>query len=162
MDNDTHFEIERKYLIEMPDLTVLKSKALRTVDILQTYLISDGGEIRIRSLFENGNYKYIKTVKKSVTALRRIETESEISREEYLAFLKGGAQKRQLRKTRYILPYKNQIFEIDIYPFWNDKAIMEIELEDEDDKIIFPDFIKVLREVSEEKEYRNFALAKQI
>ena len=27
--------------------------------------------------------------------------------------------------------YENQYFEIDIYPFWDDKAIVEIELNDE-------------------------------
>ena len=34
--------------------------------------------------------------------------------------------KKQIRKTRYCLTYESQYFEIDIYPFWNDKAIVEI------------------------------------
>ena len=38
-----------------------------------------------------------------------------------------GRDIKQIRKTRYCLTYKNQYFEIDIYPFWNDKAILEIE-----------------------------------
>lgn len=160
MDNNTSFEIERKYLIEMPDTELLKSKASRQIDIVQTYLVSDKGKIRIRSLYENGEYKYIKTIKKSVTAIRRIETESSLTKEEYLALLESGVQKRQLTKTRYVLPYENQNFEIDIFPFWYDKAIMEIELDDEDDEIVFPEFIKIIREVTEEKEYRNFSLAK--
>lgn len=39
--------------------------------------------------------------------------------------------RRQIRKDRYCLTYENQYFEIDVYPFWNDKAILEIELSDE-------------------------------
>ena len=38
----------------------------------------------------------------------------------------------------YYYQIENQYFEIDVYPFWSDKAIMEIELRDEDEKIVFP------------------------
>jgi CYTH domain-containing protein len=44
---------------------------------------------------------------------------------------------RPIRKTRYCLTYKNQYFEIDVYPFWNDKAIIEIEQSDEGAEIIY-------------------------
>ena len=68
--------------------------------------------------------------------------------------------KKQIRKTRYCLTYQNQYFEIDLYPFWKDKAIMEIELSDENAKIDFPDFIKVIKEVTDDDAYKNSSLAK--
>ena len=56
--------------------------------------------------------------------------------------------KHQIRKTRYCLIYKNQNFEIDIYPFWKDKAIVEVELNNEKQKINFPSELKILKEVT--------------
>ena len=46
--------------------------------------------------------------------------------------------------------YENQYFEIDIYPFWNDKAILEIELSDENTEIKFPKEINVIKEELDE------------
>ncbi|MBQ5641089.1 MAG: hypothetical protein IIV05_04695, partial [Ruminococcus sp.] len=56
-----------------------------------------------------------------------------------------------VRKTRYCLTYQNQYFEIDVYPFWKDRAIVELEISDENAEIIFPEQIKVIREVTEDE-----------
>ena len=74
-------------------------------------------------------------------------------------YMSADPQRRQIHKTRYCLTYDNQYFEIDVYPFWHDKAIMEIEVREEDTEIRFPDEIKVIREVTGEPEYKNAALA---
>ena len=50
--------------------------------------------------------------------------------------------------------------QIDVYPFWTDQAIMEIELSNPNEEIRFPDIIKVLREVTEDEQYKNASLAK--
>ena len=50
--------------------------------------------------------------------------------------------------------------EIDIYPFWNDKAIAEIELSDENATIVFPKQLKVMKEVTDDDSYKNASLAK--
>ena len=67
--------------------------------------------------------------------------------------------KRPIRKTRYCLTWENQYFEIDIYPFWDDKAIMEIELAEETVDIHFPPQIKVIKEVTDDDSYKNASLA---
>ena len=68
--------------------------------------------------------------------------------------------RRPIRKTRYCLTFGKQYFEIDVYPFWQDKAILEIELSDESDQICFPDMIRVIKEVTDDPTYKNAALAK--
>ena len=68
--------------------------------------------------------------------------------------------KRPIRKDRYCLADGNQYFEIDIYPFWKDKAIVEIELADAAEEIRFPKMLTLIREVTEELEYKNSSLAK--
>ena len=157
------FEIERKYLIEYPDISWLENEPnCQRIEIIQTYLKSNADEeVRVRQRGINGNYIYFKTVKKKISDIKRVEVEKRLSQSEYLTLLmEADTAKRQIRKTRYCLTYKGQYFEIDIYPFWNDKAIAEIELSDENAEIIFPSQIKVIKEVTEDESYKNASLAK--
>lgn len=158
------FEIERKFLIEYPDIEKLEQNPnCNKVEIIQTYLNSNayGDEIRVRQRGEKGNYIYFKTIKRKVDDIKRIETETRISKDEYLALLMDAdTTKRQIRKNRYCLTYNSQYFEIDVYPFWNDKAIAEIELCNENDTIDFPDYIKIIKEVTDDESYKNASLAK--
>jgi len=156
------FEIERKFLIEYPDIKILEANpTCRRVEIIQTYLKAENGdEVRVRQRGENGNYVYFLTTKRKVTDVKRVEIERRLSKDEYLTYLMDAdTSKKQIRKTRYCLTYKNQYFEIDVYPFWDDKAIMEIELADENAQIEFPDFIKVIKEVTDDEGYKNASLA---
>ncbi len=156
-------EIERKFLVEYPDTQWLESiPTCQRVEIIQTYLKSaPDEEIRVRQRGIDGNYIYYKTVKRKVSDIKRIEIEDRLSLEEYSRLLmEADTTKRQIRKTRYCLSFESQYFEIDIYPFWDDKAIMEIELSDENDGIVFPPEIKVIKEVTDDEEYKNASLAK--
>ncbi|MDO4650391.1 MAG: AAA family ATPase, partial [Eubacteriales bacterium] len=68
------FEIERKYLIEYPDVDWLESNPnCQRIEIFQTYLKSDAGEeVRIRQRGINGSYIYFKTIKKKMSGLKRV------------------------------------------------------------------------------------------
>ena len=160
------YEIERKFLIEFPNLETLeKMSNCQKVDIIQTYLKSTNPqeETRIRQRGNNGSYIYTKTTKRTINDLKRVETETRITKDEYLKLLLDmDTNKRQIRKTRYCLMYENQYFEIDIYPFWTDKAIMEIELHDEEQEIKLPKFIKIKEEVTGNHQYKNSTIASTI
>lgn len=158
------FEIERKFLIEYPDLEKLeKLPNCQRVEIIQTYLTApEGEESRVRQRGADGNYIYIQTTKKKVTDLKRVEVERRLTKDEYLRLLMDADPDcRPIRKTRYCLTYDNQYFEIDVYPFWDDQAIVEIELNDENDEIRFPADIKVIKEVTEDDSFKNASLAKR-
>ena len=155
-------EIERKFLIECPDTKNLESDPnCKRVEIIQTYLKSENGdEIRVRQREENGNYFYFKTIKRKVSDIKRVEIETELSKDEYLTLLMNtDTSKRQIHKTRYCLTFEDKCFEIDVYPFWNNKAIVEIELNNENEEILFPDCIKVIKEVTDDERYKNASLA---
>lgn len=156
------YEIERKFLIKYPNIEQLEAMPnCRCVEIIQTYLKSeDGDEIRIRQRGQNGYFTYTKTIKRTSKGIKRFELERRISKDEYLnLLLEADTTKHQIRKNRYCLMHKNQYFEIDVYPFWKDKAIMEIELTHEKQKIEFPKTISVIKEVTGDKEYSNAYLA---
>ena len=55
----------------------------------------------------------------------------------------------------------NQYFEIDIYPNCKNNAIMEIELTSENEKINVPDFIEIIKEVTNDHDYSNRSLAER-
>lgn len=156
------YEIERKFLIEYPDIKWLEGlENCKRVEIIQTYLNSeDNEEVRVRQRGTDGNYVYYKTVKRKVTALKRVEIEQRLTQEEYLTLLMNAdTTKRQIRKTRYLISYKNCYLELDVYPFWKDKAILEIELSAEDAPVEIPEEIKVIKEVTDDESYRNASLA---
>lgn len=157
------FEIERKFLIQYPDIRWLESiPNCQRIEIIQTYLTAkEGEEVRVRQRGMDGNYIYFQTTKKKVSDVKRVEIERRLSKDEYLKLLMDAdSSKRQIRKTRYCLTYENQYFEIDVYPFWTDKAIVELELSDENTEIVFPEQIKVIKEVTEDENYKNASLAK--
>ena len=160
------FEIERKFLIEYPDLALLESLPNCTrVDIIQTYLCSstDGVETRVRQRGRDGQYVFTETSKRRVSEMKRIETERRIPEAVYLTLLMNAdTSLRQIRKTRYCLSYENQYLEIDIYPFWKKTAIVEVELSDEEQAIVFPAFIHLIKEVTDDTSYSNRGLAETV
>jgi len=160
------FEIERKFLIEMPDLATLESMPNCTkVEIIQTYLHSslEDVELRIRQRGRNGHYIFTETIKRRVSDIKRIETERRLTQNEYLNLLMNAdTALNQIRKTRYCLSYANQYLEVDIYAFWMKYAILEVELSEEDQQIIFPEFIKIAREVTGDMRYMNRAMAETV
>lgn len=158
-------EIERKFLIKMPDISFLNTNFSCTKsEILQTYLYNDDEDVekRIRQRGLNGNYTYYYTEKRKISDVSRFETERRISEKEYLALCaKSDTRLHAIAKTRYCFVWNNLYFELDVYPFWKDKAILEIELTSENQEINIPDFIEVIEEVTENENYKNHSLAEK-
>ena len=160
-----HIECERKFLIRMPDLARLRAwEGVRESEIAQTYLSAPVAvTARVRARTENGVTTYTHTEKIRSTVLSAIEREREISREEYDELLKTKDPERQtIFKTRFVLPYEGHFCEIDVYPFWQKQAVLEVELQSEEEAFSLPDLISVIREVSGEKAYKNALLARSI
>lgn len=157
------YEIERKFLVAYPDIAWLEAQPnCRRVEIIQTYLKSDdGSETRVRQRGADGHYIYYLTTKKPVSDVKRVEIERRLTQDEYLrCLMDADPDCRPIRKTRYCLTYENQYFEIDIYPFWKDQAIVEIELREETQEIRFPEELKIIREVTGDEAYKNATLAR--
>lgn len=153
-------EIERKFLVVLPDLNKLDVK--RKIEIMQTYLKrgSNDSQRRVRKIIENGSVFYTYTEKVFVSPVVREENESEITADEYVRLLEQSDKSCALvEKIRYCFNYSDQLFELDVYPFSNDYAIMELELDFPEQKIYFPECVNVLKDVSDDKRYSNASLA---
>ena len=165
MEKTIPLEIERKYLIRMPDEGLLDSLAQGRAWIEQTYLSAEAGTTeRVRvSRSPGGEPVYIHTVKKRRSSLTREELETEISREEYEALLRRADPALQvIRKTRWRIPFEGHTLEVDRFPFWADRALLEVELEDEAAAVTLPDWADLIREVTADGAYTNKALAASV
>ena len=91
------------------------------------------------------------------------EYEREITREEYEKLIeRRDPNCTFIKKVRHVFEYKGQTFELDVFPFWKNQAYLEIELPDTKTPIDIPDFIEVMREVTEDIAYTNHSLAIRI
>ncbi|MDO4398955.1 MAG: AAA family ATPase [Candidatus Saccharibacteria bacterium] len=160
------FEIERKYLIEYPNLELLRAMPnCQEVEILQTYLRGgdENDEVRVRQRGANGSYTFTKTTKRwTKDPTKRVEIEKRISRDEYLkALMDAYPGANSIRKTRFCVMQREtgQYLEIDIYPTSDKYAILEVEFGSTEDQLIAPDFIKVIKEVTGDEEYYNNNIA---
>lgn len=160
------YEVERKFLIAMPDLDRLEQLPnCSRVEIIQTYLLcaDSNMELRVRQRGHDGSYIYVKTTKSTASMRRHTEAEQRLTKDEYLNLLMNAdTSLRQIRKNRYCLTENNLYFELDVYPFWKHQAILEVHLDTEEQPVHFPDYLHVLREVTGNPAYKNRSLAKEI
>ena len=157
-------EIERKFLIAMPSPDRLMAEGAVGDDITQTYLLSEEGvTARVRRRESATGVEYTHTEKRRVTDATAVEDERVINKEEYETLLKtADPTLTPIRKRRWSLPYGGRLLEIDVYPFWQRTAVLEIELPAEDAPLALPPYLTVLAEVTSDKRYKNVSLAREI
>lgn len=152
-------EIERKFLIHMPEEALLR-RCIVQWDIEQTYLLAQPGiSARVRRRMGPCE-QFFYTEKERISDCSCVEREREIGAQEYRVLLQRRDPARvTLRKRRYVLPWQDLDFEIDVYPFWQHIAVLEVELEREEQSFTLPPELRVLREVSGDWRLKNAALA---
>jgi CYTH domain-containing protein/predicted ATPase len=159
-------EVERKFLIKRPTEAEIKALGcISKTNIIQTYLLCEGDvterRIRQRGTKEDG-FSFYYTEKTDVSDGVRVEKERKITPNEYLQLLtEADTSLHQISKTRYCFVYDKQYFEMDLYPFSDEYAILEIELNNINDQILYPP-LNIVKEVTSDKSYRNYELAKHL
>ncbi len=156
------FEIERKFLIAMPPETLLEQG--ETSKITQTYLLGEPGTTeRVRCRRWADRCEYTHTVKRKLSNMRRLEDETAIGEEEYKLLLKrADPSRRSIEKQRCCLTIDGLLWELDVFPFWKDRAILELELTGENQVFSLPDCFTLIREVTDDPRYTNAALSLKI
>ncbi len=164
-------EIERRFLVEFPkswsDLAELFDDLVDVKRIFQTYLEADSDNIspRVRKTIQGltGDretvYDYNKKHPAGVGANH--EKEFEISKSQFEDKLKQKRKdKETVVKTRFVFKYDSFVFELDVFKgALRGLAILEIELDDLNEKFKLPPFLKIIKEVTENKKFNNFHLA---
>ena len=159
-------EIERKFLIHKPTEQQLKLlDIVSDTDIEQTYLKRKNPlverRVRLRGNIIDG-YKFYYTEKSEEFFGVRDENEYIISPEEYLELLtEKDNQLVPIKKNRKCFNFENKLFELDIYPFSDKYAILEVELKSMDEDIKLPP-LDIVKEVTGIPEFRNENLSRNM
>ena len=150
---------KRKFLVQMPDIELLRQKyGALAIDMMQTYLCvtQPGVERRIRQQENGEDYLYFYTEKHVMPDGTKWVTEKPISEKQYIHYLmEGDDSLHSVRKKKYRFIYGDCRFELDVYPFSGDRAVLFMYGE-----VDIPPEITVLREVTGDPAYKNRQLAK--
>ncbi len=156
-------EIERTYLLDRlpdlpPDAMVYRLEQGYLPD--PTATDAEGqleGRLR-RTIKHDGSVIYTHTIKRG-TGLVRQETERTISQQEFDQLWPRTAGRR-LSKARYFITVGEHVWTVDDFDDM-DVVMAEIELPTPETKVTLPDWLAavLVREVTEEPEYRSYRLA---
>jgi CYTH domain-containing protein len=148
-------EIERKWLVELPNEGFLKN--WKKKEISQYYTkVTDTEEIRYRRRIKNGQGKCYKTMKYG-NGLEREEYEDQVP----LWVYEENMDKRIgniISKDRFIKDgWELDLYESPSFPYW----ILEREFASlrEANNYDLPEGIKILKEVTEDKRFKNKNIA---
>lgn len=155
-------KIERKFKIQMPDMKDITIEH-QSIDIQQHYLKGHGPKKheRIRRRGKQGSHTYYHTTKRYIKKGTKIELEEKISKKRYYDLLNIADQKLfPIIKERICFLWENQYFEMDIFKKnLKGLCILEIEVGSKKQKVKLPPWIKVIQEVTDNKNYNNYELA---
>ena len=150
---------ERKYVVEV----VGEMPATIDSDILQTYLVSDpDSEVRLRRRnWANGKRVNVHTMKKTIGGVEQVETERQVSNALYESLLsQADPYRRAIRKKRRSFIWKGQYFELDTYlDQLEGMTILETKGIASTEDVNFPPFIKVVKDITGNRDYYNYNLA---
>lgn len=146
-------EIEHKFLVKNSDW---KKNIQKSNNYKQGYLISDKKKsIRVRV---SDNKAWL-NLKSATIGTSRHEYEYEIPFSEGIEILRSLCEKPIIEKTRHIVPYKQHIWEVDVFDGDNSGLIVaEIELSKVGEFFLKPDWLG--KEVTEDIRYYNNSLVK--
>jgi CYTH domain-containing protein len=158
-------EIERKFLVRALDVAALAAAAADELEIEQTYLAGVGGEsVRVRrSIRPDGGEERTETRKRRMSSRTREEVERALDPDEYLRLVEQrDPTRRTIRKRRFKVPIDDGLVcEVDVFGGDLDGLVLaEVELPAEDAAFRLPDWLTVVREVTDDPGYTNAALAR--
>lgn len=168
MGNANGLEIERKWLLaSAPTLEWLRARDAVSKRIEQVYLRpATGGERggrRVRRIETDGRVEHVETRKRGLGGFTREELEWPIEAAEYerASAAEAEASRRPIRKTRWVFPYAGHELELDVFESPPGVVLLEIELGSEDEPVELPPDLDVVREVTDDRAYLNWNLAKR-
>ncbi len=159
LNEDERFYIEKKYLIHIPDISYLdKLGGCSKVKMTLTYLNGSSERCDIKLLLrdEDGKKFYQKIIKGN-----NQKSTFSLSAEEYIDELDNKMIDRNpIVKYRYSFIYHSVYYKIDIFED-KDFSILEVDLLNSHEIVNFPSFIEILKDISDDPNYKNYNLSKK-
>lgn len=152
-------EEERKYLVEVtgPVTGAIES------EISQTYLVAEPGcEVRIRRRsWGDGKQVNVHTSRKKVSPTEEVYVERQVENSLYESLLQqADPYRKTINKSRQSFIYHGQFFELDTYKGSLDGLlILETKGMKHHHEVKFPPFIRVIQDITGDREYYNYNLS---
>lgn len=152
-----------KYLVEVDDnmLEKIRHEAnYSNMHIEQHYLISTNGlERRIRRREKNGSNLYSYSEANYLSTNERIKTDRILSERQYYDLnAETDPDLKVINKDRHSFISDNLFFKLDIFDFDKSMGLLSVQV-GEDQDVRIPDYIKVVKDVSDNRSYKNYHLA---
>jgi CYTH domain-containing protein len=150
-------EIERKYLLRaLPE----RARDAQHVDVDQGYLPGTRINERIRRMRSVEGARFFRTIKMG-SGLERFELEEETN-EEFFTTVWPLTRGARVFKRRYFVPEADVVWEIDEFLDRSGLWLAEVELQSAHQRVELPDWLQLVveREVTDERQYTNHALAR--
>ncbi len=159
----TSLRFQRKFLVDLNNSKFSFNEDNSTkIDIVQTYLGNTDYEKRLRKRIFDGEATYFLTVQSEQNDLsKKVITNQKISEKEYQKIIDISDTKYEINKTRYTFSENKQYFRLDIFSKTS-LALLEVDVKDKNDVVNIPSNIKIIKEVSNDINYRNINIAKKI
>ena len=152
-----------KYLVEVNEDVLNKIKAEQNysnVHIEQYYLTSTNGvERRIRKRVRNGNELYSYSEAKILSTNERIKSDKILSSRQYFDYIyEIDRNLKPINKERYSFINNDLFYKLDVFDFDTTKGMLSVQVA-ENDCVELPDYFKVIKDVTNDVNYKNYYLA---
>ena len=145
-----------KHLVTNIDFEELEKQNPVKLEIEQFFTnVTESQNTMVRKTTKEGDSTYNSTTKKDTdNPSERITTSRKITDKDYNEQLKQLGVK-PISKTRYCFSYNKQYYRLDLFHEPKGLMILETGLTNENTQVEIPSFIKVEKEITEDKQYRN-------
>lgn len=151
---------QEKIIVKRPDKNYLLNKKAQKRDIIQIYLKSNGKEERrIRMMGDGNNFVYYLT-RKGIGNYNDYQEKS-ISKDVYQALmLEMDNERKPIIKERWYFSEGDTYYNLDVYPGWENYAVVEIRGSKENVDVTLPSGIEEVRNVTDDVRFSNYAFSK--
>lgn len=158
-------EVFRKYLVEFDDSVlenVKKESNFVTTHIYEQFLKSEPNvEKRIRRRIKNGTTRYYYSEANIMGANKRVKNDMILSERQYHSYQpQVNEELNPIDKERYSFLKDSHFYKLDIFNFDKTKALLSVQVPLGDEEVRIPLYFKVIKEVSDDVNYKNYSLAK--
>jgi len=150
---------EKKFIVQADISKELVEKFNGLESIIEQYYIEndmDESEIRLRKINYDFGCNYYYVVQNALeNGIKKVLVEKKISEQEFNRLVNSNVIS-MINKKRISFTYEKQFCKLDL--FSDGLMVLEVILNDEKMEVLIPDCFKVIREVTDDKDYKNINL----
>lgn len=165
LGDEKPIQVFKKYLVEINEDIINKVKAEKgysNAKILQYYLKStNGNEKRIRKRVKDGSEVYYYSESRAITADSRSKSDRILSQRQFSDYMSEvDKELNPIDKERHSFFLNGLFYKLDVFSFDKTKGLLSVQVANKEDTINIPGYFKIIKDVSDDINYKNYYLAK--